>query len=115
LAAGTRPEDGYVGDPVGTNQVLCTVIAAGDPGPAPELICEGVINVTGRGTITVAFNPNILAPPNVAPILGGSGDFVGASGEVVTQPAGVTPPDTYPDNFAVVHLTRMTGAPLSSE
>lgn len=81
MLGGTPENPQPVGDPVGRNSIICTLVSM------IEASCEGRWDLDGLGVISgVAFLDRSLSEAErpAAPLTGGTGIFIGARGEIRT-------------------------------
>jgi hypothetical protein len=69
---------------LGSLSVTCTAVGATRPVPEAELFCQAVYDVTGRGQV-VASGRFSLEGRIPLPVVGGTGQFAGVTGSVLSN------------------------------
>lgn len=69
-----------IGDSIGRNLVVCTVVTA------TEATCDGHWTLDERGTISATAYNSLLVSGDGGAVVGGTGEFAGARGEVKNVP-----------------------------
>jgi hypothetical protein len=75
------------GQPVGRRIGVCTVATAG------EALCDGIIDLGGRGTISAQLEVLLPGGNQGIAITGGTGEFAGATGTITESPVAGHPHD----------------------
>lgn len=62
------------GDPIGRELGVCTLVTPS------EGVCDGLLELDGRGTLTLYLEVNLASGSQASAITGGTGEFAGAGG-----------------------------------
>lgn len=75
------------GQPIGRRIGVCTIATPG------EALCDGIIDLDGRGTISAQLEVLLPGGNQGIAITGGTGEFAGASGTITEAPVAGHPHD----------------------
>jgi hypothetical protein len=75
------------GEPIGRRVAVCTVATAG------EAVCEGMLRIDGRGTISAQLEVLIPGGNQGIAITGGTDEFAGRTGTITERPVAGHPND----------------------
>lgn len=84
---GSATSPSPTGERIGRRIAVCTVATPG------EAVCDGIIDLKGRGTISAQLEVLIPGGNQGIAITGGTGDFAGATGTIVESPVPGHPTD----------------------
>jgi hypothetical protein len=89
VLGGTPDAPAPVGDVVGRNDIECTFVEVDDALSSARLLCQGVIEKQGLGTLSwqavLAFSEATSGEPFQVAITGGTGAFANAGGEIIVH------------------------------
>jgi hypothetical protein len=102
-----------VGSAVGRNDIDCTFVEVSEVDFFARLLCHGVIDKFGTGTISwqaiITFSESTDGQPFSVAITGGTGIFANAGGEIIVHNVGAPTEEEFDDTLYEIRLLRFEG------